>query len=83
MFTPRDSFDALEAMYNKEGKKLYGPCGFRDAFNLDENWYANEYLAIDQGITVLMLENYRSGLIWKYFMRLLPIRRWIEKCNLR
>ena len=41
---------------------------FKDAFNLTENWFAPSYLAIDQGPIIVMIENYRTGLIWKLFM---------------
>ncbi|MBU1863355.1 MAG: hypothetical protein KKH94_06830 [Candidatus Omnitrophica bacterium] len=83
VFTPNESFDALAHMYEKQKNRLYGPYGFKDAFNLDKNWYAREYLAIDQGITILMIENFRSQLIWKLFMNLEPIQKWIRLCGLR
>ena len=42
--------------------------GFVDAFNEGQGWYADTYLAIDQGPIVVMMENHRSGLLWKLFM---------------
>ncbi len=48
---------------------LWGPYGFHDAFNFDENWFADSYIAIDQGPIMVMIENYRSGLLWDVFMR--------------
>jgi hypothetical protein len=47
---------------------LWGRYGFYDAFNLDQNWTAASYLAIDQGPIVAMIENYRTGLLWDLFM---------------
>lgn len=82
-FTPRLSYSALKHMYEEEGHRIYGQYGFRDAFNLDVHWYAKEYLAIDQGITILMIENFKTNLVWKYFMKSAPIQRWIELCGLR
>ena len=70
------------SVHTNHKKKLYGHYGFKDSFNLNKNWFAQEYLAIDQGITVLMIENFRSKLIWKYFMELDPIKKWIQLCNL-
>ncbi len=82
VFTPEKSISALNHLYNTQKEKLYGQYGFKDAFNLDRRWFARKYLAIDQGITILMIENYRSELIWKYFMKLTPIKRWIDLCGL-
>jgi hypothetical protein len=74
---------AIRHFYEDLGKNLYGPFGFKDGFNLDKNWWADEYLGIDQGITVLMLENFMSdGIIWKKFMRLPAVQDWIKKCGL-
>ena len=83
VFTPEESIAAVKHFYNEYGKNIYGKFGFKDAFNLDKAWWAEEYLGIDQGISVLMLENYlNDGAIWKKFMGLNEIKRWIEKCDL-
>ena len=82
VFTPHESIAAINRMYTNQKAKLYGMYGFKDAFNLDRNWYARKYIAIDQGITICMLENYRRELIWHYVMKLEPIKRWIELCGL-
>ena len=47
---------------------------------MDRNWWAEEYLGIDVGLTVIMIENYRSGLVWKKFMGLEPVKTWVDKC---
>lgn len=47
---------------------MWGEFGFRDAFNLDQNWFAKIYVAIDQGPIILMIENYHSQLCWDMFM---------------
>ena len=70
----------LENIYEKYGKSIYGKYGFKDAFNVDQNWWAEEYLGIDVGITILMIENFRTGSIWEKFMKLKPIQVWIGKC---
>jgi hypothetical protein len=49
------------------GEKIWGRFGFVDAFCESRNWYADTYLAIDQGPIVVMIENYRTGLLWKLF----------------
>lgn len=68
-YTPAQSIAALKYFYRKEGANLWGTMGFYDAFNPTRNWYANSYLAIDQGPIIGMIENYRTGLLWKNFMQ--------------
>lgn len=67
-YTPQQSMQAMRHWYNDEKDKLYGPYGFYDAFSQSAGWYPQRYLAIDQGPIVVMMENYRSGLLWKLFM---------------
>ncbi|MCB9307376.1 MAG: T9SS type A sorting domain-containing protein [Lewinellaceae bacterium] len=67
-YTPDESIKALKHFYRNLGENLWGPYGFYDAFNLNQNWYASSYLAIDQGPIVAMIENYRTGLLWETFM---------------
>ncbi len=67
-YTPVESMVALKHFYREHGDKLWGPMGFYDAFNLDQNWYASSTLAIDQGPIICMIENYRSELLWNLFM---------------
>lgn len=67
-FTPEFSMQALRNFYYNFNGKLWGKYGFYDAYNQTENWYANNYLAIDQGPIIIMIENYRTGLIWDLFM---------------
>lgn len=83
VFTPEESIRALRALFDGHSERLYAKYGFKDGFNLDKNWYAYEHLGIDQGITVLMIENYLTENVWKKFMRLPPVQRWITLCKLR
>jgi len=82
-FTPEASCENISRMYKKLGNKVYKEYGFVGAFNLKKNWFADEYLGIDQGIILLMLENYRNQTVWKYFMDVPAIQDWIERCALR
>jgi hypothetical protein len=67
-YTPTQSMQALRFFYYKLGDKIWGPYGFYDAFNLNTQWFATSDLAIDEGPIVVMVENYRSGLLWNLFM---------------
>ncbi|MGG9962651.1 glucoamylase family protein [Ferruginibacter sp. SUN106] len=63
-YTPAESMNALKFFYYKLGDKIFKEYGFVDAFSLKDLWYAGSFLAIDQGPIIIMLENYRSQLIW-------------------
>lgn len=67
-YTPAESMEALHFFYYVLGDKLFKEYGFADAFSLKERWFANSFLAIDQGPVIVMIENYRTGLLWDLFM---------------
>ncbi len=66
-YTPDESMKALHFYYYLLGDKIWREYGFTDAFSLQTFWYADSYLAIDQGPVIVMIENYRSRLIWNLF----------------
>ena len=78
-YTPQQSMAALKHWYNDMKPKTWGPYGFYDAFNLQEDWYPPRYLAIDQGPIIVMMENYRTGLLWKLFMSCPEIKTGLSK----
>jgi len=67
-YTPAESIAAMEFFYYTIGDRLWGEYGFKDSFSINSNWFASSYLAIDQGPIVVMIENYRSALIWNLLM---------------
>lgn len=66
-YTPTESMKALKFFYYVLGDKLWKEYGFVDAFSLKDTWFANSFLAIDQGPIIVMIENHRSGLLWNLF----------------
>jgi hypothetical protein len=78
-YTPEYSMKALRHFYEDLGDKIWTQYGFADAFNETENWYADSHLAIDQGPIIVMIENYRSGLLWKLFMKNSEIQNGLRK----
>ena len=60
-YAPEYSLEAMRYFYEELGDRLWGEYGFKDAFNLTEDWFAPSYLAIDQGPIIVMIENYRTG----------------------
>src|SRR5450759_1680754 len=67
-YTPEQSMNAMKHFYYNLGNKIWGEYGFYDAFSEQNSWYPQRYLAIDQGPVVIMIENYRTGLLWNLFM---------------
>ena len=80
-YTPAASMEAIRHFYYILGDKLWGEYGFYDAFNVTENWYADSYLAIDQGPIIIMIENYRTGLLWELFMSAPEIQEGLNKLD--
>jgi hypothetical protein len=78
-YTPEESMRALKFFYYTLGDKLWGEYGFRDAFSLDQPWFATSYLAIDQGPIILMIENHRSGQVWDLVMSCPEIQSGLSK----
>ncbi len=68
-YTPEQSMKALKYFYRELGDRLWGIYGFRDAFNLSENWVSPIYMGLNQAPMVVMIENYRTGLLWDLFMQ--------------
>jgi len=78
-YTPAESLRALRHFHEALGSTLWGRYGFRDSFNRSRNWIAEGHLAIDQGPIVVMIENYRSGLMWTLFMSCPEVQAALER----
>ena len=80
-YTPKYSMQALRHFYYDLGNKIWGEYGFTDAFSESRNWYGKSYLAIDQGPIIVMIENYRTGLLWKLFMSCPEVKAGLKKLD--
>jgi hypothetical protein len=78
-YTPEYSMQALKHFYYDLGDKIWSEYGFVDAFNEGQNWYATSHLAIDQGPIIIMIENYRTGLLWNLFMSCPEVKKGLKK----
>jgi hypothetical protein len=78
-YTPAKSIAAMRHWYGDMKNILWGRYGFYDAFSQTADWYPEKYLAIDQGPQIVMIENYRSGLLWKLFMSCPEIHKGLKK----
>jgi hypothetical protein len=67
-YVPAQAMSALRHFLTAHGDRVWGRYGFVDAFCEQQNWYADTFLAIDQGPIVIMIENFRTGLLWNLFM---------------
>ena len=75
-YTPKQSIAAIRGFYSYP--ELLGPAGFYDAFSPEYNWVCKRYLAIDQGPMIVMIENYRSGLLWNLFMSCPEVKKGLQ-----
>lgn len=80
-YTPEESMKAMKNYYYNYGKFLWGEYGFKDAFDLTNNWCSEIYMGLNQAPQVVMIENYRSGLIWNLFMQIPEIRNGLKKLD--
>ena len=79
VYTPEESMQFIRHLY-EDVPEMFGPYGFYDAYNPGHDpAVVDHYLAIDQGPEAVMIENYRSGLLWKLFMSCPEIRYGLEK----
>jgi hypothetical protein len=83
VYTPEQSIAAIQDFYYNLGTRIFGKYGFYDAFSEQHNWFPKRYLAIDQGPEVVMIENYRSGLLWELFMNCPEIKEGLVKLGFR
>jgi hypothetical protein len=78
-YTPEQSMNAIKCFYFNLGSKIWGEYGFYDAFSEQYSWYPEKYLAIDQGPEIVMIENYRTGLLWTLFMSAPEVQKGLER----
>ncbi len=78
-YTPEESMQFLKFVYQPAQDSLVGNYGPYDAFSFEHDWYVPRYLAIDQGPIPVMIENYRTGLIWDLFMTVPELKNGLDK----
>ncbi len=82
-FLPRECLKVLHTMKTRHGDKLWKRYGFADAFNPQTGWVARDVIGIDLGITALMSENVRSGLVWDTFMKNRHVKQGMERAKFK
>ncbi len=82
-FAPKEVLETIRSMNQKYGSKIWGPYGYFDAFNLTAGWVDTDYLGIDQGPMMIMIENFRTGLVWNYVMQDPVIQKGLNRLGYR
>ncbi len=82
-YTPEYSMKALRHFYYNLGDKIWSEYGFVDSFNETKGWYAKSHLAIDQGPIIVMIENYRTHLLWDLFMSCEEVQKGLKKLGFK
>ncbi len=78
-FAPEVIFPVIRNLNEKYGHKIWGKYGYYDAFNLTANWVDHDFIGIDQGPMLIMIENFRTGLVWKMVMKDPVIQKGLER----
>ncbi|MBN1383403.1 MAG: fibronectin type III domain-containing protein [Elusimicrobia bacterium] len=79
VFTPEESLSSLKYMYSNFENMVWGKYGFYGAFSPKHNWTSRDYIGIDLGCMLAMIENYRSGFVWKYVMKNEYVKNGMDK----
>ena len=81
-YTPQASLAAIKHWYRDMGDRLWGIYGFTDSFNQQQDWYSGIYMGLNQAPQTVMIENGRTGLVWRAFMSNPEIREMQRKLGL-
>ncbi len=82
-YRPDEAIKALKYFYRERGRDLFGKYGFYDAVNDELHWVKKAYLGIDQGPIIIMIENYRTALLWNHFMMDADIISGLEELGIQ
>jgi hypothetical protein len=82
-FLPPETMRVLRTIKDRFGARAWSDYGFVDAFNPLTNWYDTDVVGIDTGITMVMVENARTGFVWETFMKNSEARRGMERAGLK
>lgn len=83
VFTPAESIACLEHIREYYSDVMWGRYGFSDAMNVGKGWFSDKVLAIDQGPLLLMIENYRTGMVWKFMGQSAAVQKGLERVGFR
>ncbi len=82
-YAPQEVLACARHLLERHGERIWRRYGFTDAFCEQRNWYADSYIAIDQGPIIIMIENHRSALLWKLFMSVPEVQTGLRRLDFR
>lgn len=82
-FLPHECLSVLRNLDRQFGRRLWKRYGFADAFNPQTGWVARDVIGIDLGITLLMAENARTGMVWDTFMKNRYVKQGMDRAKFR
>lgn len=82
-YTPKESLEVLKHFYRDLGADVWDVYGFRNAFNQQQNWYSPDELGLNQAPQTIMIENGRTGLIWRSFMSNPEVQKAMQSIGLK
>ncbi len=83
VFAPEVVIPTIHNFWNTYRTQLWTQYGFRDAFNLTQNWWGPDVIGIDQGPIIIMIENYRTGKVWNVFKQSPYIKEGLSRIGFR
>jgi hypothetical protein len=78
-FSPEIVLPTVKSLNEKYGKNLWGKYGYYDAFNPTAKWFNDDFIGIDEGPMLMMIENFRTGFVWNYVMKDPIIQKGLNK----
>ena len=78
-FAPEIVLPTIQSILQRYGDRLWGKYGLYDSFNPTAKWFDDDFLGIDQGPLLIMIENFRTGLVWDYMMKDLLIQQGLSR----
>lgn len=81
IFVPEQAQQAMQYYYTLEDLK--GKYGFVDAFNLPEDWFDEDVLGIDKGVSLMMLSNYQGDLVYKITMKNTTFLKGLDRLQIK
>jgi hypothetical protein len=82
-YAPGQVMPVIRHLLAHHGERVWSRFGFVDAFCESQNWYAETVIAIDQGPIIVMMENHRTGLLWKLFMAVPEVQAGLRRLGFK
>jgi hypothetical protein len=82
-FAPKEAIECLRYLYGAFRPKIWCGYGFRDAFNLSQDWWDTDVIGIDQGPILLMAENLRTKKIWAVMRNCSQLQNGLRRAGFR